>query len=52
MNALKAKIARTWIAGDFGQIAKFLSAVWTQNNQATDRTTAVEAEYLEVIATR
>src|SRR5688572_24482936 len=29
-----------------------LEKLWTQNNQATDGTTAVEAEYLEVIATR
>jgi hypothetical protein len=29
-----------------------LEKLWTQNNEATDGTTAVEAEYLEVIATR
>jgi len=29
-----------------------LENLWTQNNQATDGTTAVEAEYLEVVATR
>lgn len=29
-----------------------LELLWTQNNKATDGTTAVDAEYLEVIATR
>ena len=29
-----------------------LEEIWTKNNQATDGTTSVEAEYLEVIATR
>ena len=29
-----------------------LEKLWAQNNQATDGTTAVEAEYLEVVATR
>ena len=29
-----------------------LEKLWTENNQATDGTTAVEAEYLEVVATR
>ena len=29
-----------------------LENLWAQNNQATDGTTAVDAEYLEVIATR
>ena len=29
-----------------------LEKLWTQNNKATDGTTAVDAEYLEVIATR
>lgn len=37
-----------------GQAAlrKDLDELWSQNNQATDNTTYVEAEYLEVIATR
>jgi 2-polyprenyl-3-methyl-5-hydroxy-6-metoxy-1,4-benzoquinol methylase len=37
-----------------GQAAlrKDLEQLWTQNNQATDGTTYVEGEYLEVIATR
>jgi hypothetical protein len=29
-----------------------LEQIWTENNQATDGTTAVESEYLEVIAVR
>jgi ubiquinone/menaquinone biosynthesis C-methylase UbiE len=31
---------------------KDLEDLWTKNNQATDGTTSVEAEYLEVVATR
>ena len=39
---------------DAGQAAlrKDLEQLWTQHNKATDGTTQVEAEYLEVIATR
>jgi SAM-dependent methyltransferase len=33
-------------------LRKDLEDLWTKNNQATDGTTSVEAEYLEVIATR
>ena len=29
-----------------------LEALWAQNNQASDGTTFVESEYLEVVATR
>jgi ubiquinone/menaquinone biosynthesis C-methylase UbiE len=33
-------------------VRKDLEDLWTKNNQATDGTTSVEAEYLEVLATR
>ena len=33
-------------------LRKDLEDLWTKNNQATDGTTSVEAEYLEVVATR
>jgi hypothetical protein len=33
-------------------LRKDLEDLWTKNNTATDGTTSVEAEYLEVVATR
>jgi hypothetical protein len=33
-------------------LRKDLEQLWTSNNRATDGTTSVEAEYLEVIAMR
>ena len=33
-------------------LRKDLEELWTKNNTATDGTTSVDAEYLEVVATR
>ena len=55
MQALKAQLRSTWMAGDFGQVAKIpasLERLWTENNRATDGTTQIKAEYLEVVAVR
>lgn len=59
-DVLTERVRATWMDGDFGVIAPSfeggaasfhtsLTDLWTAHNQATDGTTYVESEYLEVV---
>jgi hypothetical protein len=54
MEALKTRLKGMWMAGDFGQVAlrEDLARLWSEHNRATDGTTHVDGEYLEVLARR
>lgn len=60
MEALKARLKATWTSGDDGHFATYLEPgalelleqLWAGNNRASDGSTCVEAEHLEVVAIR
>jgi hypothetical protein len=62
IESIKLHLRKTWMAGDYDRFSRYVESeaeafyerlgVWSAHNHASSDFTVVEAEYLEVIATR